>query len=160
MPGAHRVVGIGEIDQRCIFASHGVEQRIQVLVVIAERHGDKLAAKACDMEIEGWIGTERGDDRGSWLDDQPDNESQKPVYAFADHHPFRRQAEMRAQRHAQIMVLWIGVAPAERGFARDCLNHRRGRTKTVFIGAKPRLKLRTTRPLLGFRPDERHGGRQ
>ena len=63
MPSAHRVVGIGEVDELGVHLRRFGEKRRRVFVIVAVGHFVQHAAKACDMVVEGRVGSFGGHHR-------------------------------------------------------------------------------------------------
>jgi hypothetical protein len=111
VPAAHRVVGICEVDEfRPGFPGLG-EERGGVLGIVAVGHRVERAAEARDMEVEGRIGAEGGDDRIALGHEHPDEVAEEPVDAFADDDVAGRDAVMRGERGAEIVDLRVAVFP-------------------------------------------------
>jgi hypothetical protein len=63
MPAAHRVVGIGEVDELRVHLRRLGDQRLRVLPVAGIGHLVQDAAEARHVVVERRIGPVRGDDR-------------------------------------------------------------------------------------------------
>ena len=158
VPGAHRVVGVGDVDELGAGLGSLFDERLGVLVVVAVGHGDDLSAEARDMVVEGRVGARGGDHCVAGADREPDEVAEQPVDAFADHDIGGRRAGGGGQRLAQVVARGIAVFPdlGRRFFHR---RHRAGRgTEDAFIGAEPRAERPPPVALLRFRPDEGDGG--
>ena len=160
VPASHRVVRVGEIDERRIFALHGFKQRLHILAIVTIGHGHEPAAEAGNMVVEGGISAERGNDRRIVADDQTHHEPQKPVDTFADNEAIRRQTDPAGERLPQIMVLGIGIAPGERCRFAHGLDHRGRRTEAVFVRTETGAECRSHHAFLRLRTDEGNGRRQ
>ena len=130
-PGAHRIVGIGEIDERAPFPGcTAVEQVVEALPVVLVGHGDQPPARARDMEVEGRVGAERRHHRRARLDEHAHDQAEQPVDALADNHVFVADAEMRRQCRLQVEIVGVAIHPHVGG---------RGRMAAITDGAGPKL---------------------
>ena len=157
MPCAHRVVGIGQIDQLGIHFGGLGKQGLGVFVIALVGHLVQHAAKPCDVEIERRIGPVRSHHRIARFQQHPAQIAQHPVNPFAHHHIFRGDPVMRGQRVDQVKIGRVGIHPnAGIGIAHglDCLGRR---AKDVFIRADARGKRAAPGAFLHFGSDEGHG---
>ncbi len=156
----HGIVGIADVEDARVLALRGIEQRAEVLLVVAVGHAHEAAAAAGDVKVEGRIGAVRGDDRGARLDDELHGEPEQPVDALADDDVVEADAVELRQRRAQFVALGIGVHPVAvggRAHGGECL---RRRTEQALVGAEPGTKGAPAGTLLRLRTDEGHEGRQ
>ena len=155
-PTAHWIVGVGEEHQLRPLAPHRFEQRGRVLAVLDIGHRHQTAAISGNVEVEGRIGPERGDDGIARLGEQAHRVAEQRVDAFADHDVRGRQPQFLRQRRLQIVILGIAIHPA---FGRR-LSHGgdgfRRRAEDALVGAEPGPEHDATRALLRLRADERH----
>ena len=110
-PGAHRVVGVGEIDQRRVLALHRRKQSVEAFAVVFVWHGDQPPAETCDVEVEGRVGPERGDDSHARRDHHAHDEVEQPVYAFADDDIVVGDAEMGSDRGLEVEIVGVAIHP-------------------------------------------------
>ena len=105
---AHRIVGIGEIDQLGPRRAGHVQQGLGVFVIAPVGHTVQRAAKACHVEIEGRITAERRDDRHAGLNHHAHHQPQKIVDAFAElalhvgHHVVERRTHAADAGHSRL----------------------------------------------------------
>ena len=158
--GAHGIVGIADVEDAGVLAPRGIEQRAQILLVVAVGHAHEAAAAAGDMEVEGRVGAVRGDDRGARLDDELHGKPEQAVDALADDDVVEADAMKLRQRRAQFVALGIGVHPVAVGGRAHGSERLGRRAEQAFVGAEPRAKGATAGTLLRLRTDEGHEGRQ
>ena len=112
------------------------------------------------MEVEGRVGTERGNDGHAGLDDKPHDKAEQVVDAFADDEVLGRETQMGRKRALQGMVFRIVVFPDLARLFGDGRKNRGRRAKTTFIGADPGAHRKAALPLDGFGADKWHGCRK
>ena len=155
-PSAHRVVGIGEEDERRLQPAHGVQQGFQVDPVVAVGHGFQHAAEAGDMVVEGRVGAERGDHRRARLHDHAHDIAQHLVDARAQQHFVDGNAVKRGDGAAELMALRI-VVPGDvpgglaHGFGRSW-----GNAEGALVRADPDPERLPQATLQRLRADERN----
>ena len=143
MPAAHRVVGVGEVDQRRAGAAGGEEQRLGVLGVVAVGDGDEAAAEAGDMVGEGRVGAGRGDDRRAGGDQQADEVAEQAVDALADDDVRGPDAVVGGERGLEVEHLGVAVLPGLGGGARPSRRRRAGEgPKTLSLAPRRAAKRR------------------
>jgi len=157
MPTAHRVVGIGEIDEfRANLSGFGKKRR-GILVIIAVGHFVERPAVTRHMVVECRIGPARGHHRIAIGYKQSHEIAQEPVDPLARNDVAWGQAVSCGKRLAQVMVLWVAVFPdvsRSLGHGRDGLG--RG-TKDAFIGAEARFEWGLAGAFLRFGAHKGHG---
>ena len=159
-PAAHRVVGIGDIDQLGPGLARPGEERVRILGIVAVGHLVQHAAEARHVVVEGRIGAVGGHHRVARLDQQADQRAEQPVDAFADGDPVRLDPVMGGQRLAQVVAFGVGIAPdgVER-LAHRLERLRRG-AEDILVRADPGGEGLALGAFLRFGPDEGDGGGQ
>ena len=160
MPGAHRIVGVGEIDERRIERAHCIEQGFEIDPVVAVGHRFQHPAEARDVVVERRVCTKRRDHRHPRLDDHPHHVAEHLVDAGPEEHLVDGDTVERRNRAAQVVCLGV-VVP---GDVRDRLAHGLGRVRRdperalVRADADPERLATTALQRLGT--DKRNRGRQ
>ena len=156
VPGPHRVVGIGQEDERCIEPAHRIEQRFEIDAVVAVGHRLEHPAEARDVEVERRVCPARRDHRHPRLDDHPHHVAEHLVDAGAEQDLVDGHAVTRGNRAAQIECLGV-VVP---GDARDGFPHGLGRpggdAERALVRADPDPKRFATPTLERLGADERN----
>ena len=111
VPRAHRIVGVGEVDQLGLRGFGLGQQCLGVFMVAPVRDLVQDAAKARYVEIEGGIGPIRCHHRITGADKQPHQIAQQSIDPFADHDMIGRDAMVRRQSVAQFMHLGVAIHP-------------------------------------------------
>ncbi|AMY70269.1 hypothetical protein FALB51S_03872 [Frigidibacter albus] len=158
MVRAHRVVGVGDVEQPGAGFGGAGQQCLGVFMGAAIAHLVEHAAIACDMEVEGRIGAVRGDDGIARRDQHPHQVAQQPVDALAHHHMRGRGAVMGGQRGAQVVVLGVAIHPHVACGGGHRLDGAGRGAEHAFIRAEPGGEAAGAGPLLRLGPDEGHGG--
>ena len=136
VPCAHRVVGVGEVDEFRTDLFRPSKERGRVFVIVLVGNLVELPAEPRDVVVEGGIGSVGGDDGIAGFDQQADKIPQKAVNPFAHNDIFRGYTVVCGQRVAQIVAGGVAVFPD----VVDCLLHRRDglgrRPEDVLVGAE------------------------
>ena len=160
MVAAHRIIGIGEVDQPGLSGFGGGKQGFGVFMIAKIGHAGQRAAKAGDVKIEGWIGAGRGDDRDAGVQRQAGEIAEKAVDPLTDDNMGGGEAVMARDSGFEIVIFGIAVHPdIGRGAAHGGDGMGRG-AEEAFIRAEAGGKGPGTGALLGLGADEGHGGRQ
>ena len=157
VPGPHRIVGVGEVDERGPGLANRLREGVRILVVVAVGHRHEARTEARDMEVEGRVGAGRGHHRGSGLGQHPHHEAEQLVDAgpeadLAGIHPM-----MLGEERPEVVALRVAVP----GDAFDRGAHGLGCTGRNPEGALVRTDANVERPagppLDGFGADEGDG---
>jgi hypothetical protein len=160
MPGAHRVVGVGEVDERRPRLARRRGEAVEIGGVVAVGHGPQHAAEARDVVVEGRVGAERGDDRGAGRHQQADEAAEQAVDALADHDVLRPDAVVRGDRRPQVVAFRVAVHPGVPGGRGDGGDGARRGAEHALVGAEPGAEGPPQGALLRLGADEGHGGGQ
>jgi hypothetical protein len=157
VPRAHRVVGIGKVDQLGACFPCAVEQRGDILVIVAIGHLVQCAAETGHVVVEGRICPLRGDDCIARRHEKPHEVAQQPVDTFAHQHVFGRRVHVRGKGKAQVMAARVAVFPDIGYGLAHGVDGRGRRAEKILVGAETGGERLPPGALLFFGADERHG---
>jgi len=138
VPAAHRVVGIGDVDQfRACFPCLG-DQGYRVFGVTGIWHPVQCAAVARDVVGEGRIGPGGGHDRVARFHHEPHQFAQEPVDAGAHHDGIGFDIVLLCKGLPQVVTFRVAIHPGIGGRLRDGVDHAGRWAEAGFVGAKAR----------------------
>ena len=156
-PAPHRVVRVGEVEERRARLARGEKQRLGVLGVVAVGHGEKRPPEPRHVVVEGRVGPGRGHDRRPRRHEEPHQVAEQPVDPLAHGHVLRPHPVLRRQRRLELVELRIGVLPDLPRRRRHRGDRPRRRPEDALVRPDPRREPPAHGALLRLRPDEGHG---
>ena len=158
VPGAHRVVGVGEVHERCPGLADRLRQGIRILVVVAVGHGHQARAEPRDLVVEGRVGPGRRHHRRARVGQHPHDESEELVDSGPEAHLLQLHPVMRGEGRPQVVPLRIAVQGDVPERLAHGLRHARRDPQGALVRADPRFEGTADPALDGFRTDEGKGG--
>jgi len=158
VPGAHRVIRIGDVNQFGPNLGRLLNKGLGVFMIPCVGHGDEFTAKTRDMVVECRVSAGRGDDFVALVHQQPDKVAQKPINTFTDHDVFRGNGVVLCQGIFQVVVFGVPVHPGIFGGILHGGNGHGGGAEYVFVCPQPCAKSAATGAFLCFGPNKRDGG--
>ena len=140
MPGSHRIVRIGEVQNCSILLAGRIEQAVEVRFVVDIRNSNQVSAITRNVVVEGWVAAQRVDDPVTFLNILSDYQPEQGVDTCSRHYVLRLYAVMCGNGMAQFIVFRIAILPDFARFGPNCIKDRRRWTKTAFIRADPCLE--------------------
>ena len=158
VPGSHRVVRVGEVDEGRPRVADGLGEGIRILVVVAVGNRHETRAKTRDVVVEGRIGARRRDHRGSGHGQHPHHEAEQLVDAGPEADLANVDPVMLGEGRPQVVALRVAVP----GHLLDRGAHGLGRFRRdpegALVGPDAKVEDPAGPPLDGFRADEGNGG--
>ena len=156
--GAHRVVGVGEVHERCPGLADRLREGVQILVVVAVGHGHQARAEPRDLVVEGRVGAGRGHHRRTRVGQHPHDEPEELVDSGPEAHLLQLHPVMRGEGRPQVVPLRISV----QGDVPERLAHRLGHARRdpqgALVRADPGFEGTADPALDRLRTDEGKGG--
>ena len=157
MPGAHRVVRVGDVNQLGADLGRFGDQRHGVFVIVLIGNGFQHAPKARDVIVEGRIRALRGHHRVARSNEQSHQIAKDPVDPFAYQNILGRDAAVMGQSVAQIEIFRVAIHPDITYRSLHRSNGVGRGAERVLVRPKARRKITPTGAFLRFGADKRHG---
>ena len=157
---AHRIVGIGDVDQFCLRFPGLGDQTGGVFMVAGIGDGVQGAAIARHVKVEGRIGPGAGHNMVARPDQQAADKAQQAVDPFARHDVGRITAMMGGDGGAQVVHFRVGVFPAVNRRGLHCGNGAGRGAEGGFVRPKAGFERHAPGAFLRLGSDKGHGGGQ